>query len=166
MKILLLFYLLAVGVRSSYDGVSVIRIIDGDSYKITAPFLPAPLVQSLTLRVAGIDTPEAGWRAKCARESDMATQALHVVKNWLELAEYSVLLYKWDKYGGRVLGNIVRNCMNGSTSISEHLLRHGYAVRYHGRGQRHDWCKHTDLTELHNNMICFAARCQQEIIGG
>lgn len=132
--------LLNLGKSYGSHNVSVIRVIDGDSYKITAPFLPAPLKQALTLRVAGIDTPEAGWRARCAREARMAMQTSHIVKNWLHLGGYSILLYKWDKYGGRVLGDIVRDCTKGSTSISQHLLVRGYAVAYSGRGQRHNWC--------------------------
>ena len=123
----------------------VIRVLDGDSYKITAPFLPTPLGSTLTLRVAGIDTPEAGWRARCDRELHMASHARELVELWFKQVanDYSVNLYKWDKYGGRVLGDIQSN-KKGIPSISKYLIQNGCAVAYSGAGQRHDWCQYNN----------------------
>ena len=51
----------------------VIRVIDGDTIEVEAPFLPKEL--KLFVRVLGIDTPEKGGRAKCKKEADLAIKA-------------------------------------------------------------------------------------------
>lgn len=137
------------------SAVSVVRIIDGDSYAITAPFLPSPLKQTLVLRVAGIDTPEAGWRARCDRERQMARNAHTLVDHWFRKVgrNYLIVLHKWDKYGGRVLGNVHSN----KKSIKQYLLEHGCAVAYSGRGQRHDWCQDdptTSTQQTNTTVVC------------
>ena len=47
----------------TYDA-KIIRVTDGDTVVIAAPFLPAPLKPELAVRVYGVDTPEIG-RASC-----------------------------------------------------------------------------------------------------
>ena len=41
----------------TYDA-KIIRVNDGDTVVIAAPFLPAPLKPELAVRVFGVDTPE------------------------------------------------------------------------------------------------------------
>ena len=43
----------------------VLRVIDGDTVEIEAPYLPEPLAPKLSIRVYGVDTPEKGWRGQC-----------------------------------------------------------------------------------------------------
>ena len=42
---------------ATYDA-QVIRVSDGDTIVISAPFLPAPLKPELAVRIFGVDTPE------------------------------------------------------------------------------------------------------------
>ena len=135
--------------------LSVVRIIDGDSYVISAPFLPRPLKQTLVLRIHGIDTPEAGWRARCNRERRLAGHARTLVDDWFQDAagDYVVALQRWDKYGGRVLSNVYGN----QEGIDRYLLRHGCAVPYSGRGKRHNWCQNDTL--LQSNATLIQRRC-------
>ncbi len=43
----------------TYDA-QIIRVNDGDTVVISAPFLPKPLKPELAVRVYGVDTPEKG----------------------------------------------------------------------------------------------------------
>ena len=47
----------------TYDA-QIIRVTDGDTVVIAAPFLPAPLKPELAVRVYGVDTPEKGFRGQ------------------------------------------------------------------------------------------------------
>ena len=51
----------------TYDA-QIVRVSDGDTVVIAAPFLPAPLKPELAVRVFGVDTPEKGHRAQCPSE--------------------------------------------------------------------------------------------------
>ena len=48
---------------ATYD-TQVLRVSDGDTIVIAAPFLPAPLKPELAVRIFGVDTPEKGHRAQ------------------------------------------------------------------------------------------------------
>ena len=41
----------------TYDA-KIIRVSDGDTIVISAPYLPAPLKPELAVRIYGVDTPE------------------------------------------------------------------------------------------------------------
>ena len=49
---------------ATYDA-KILRVSDGDTIVIAAPFLPAPLKPELAVRIYGVDTPEKGHRAQC-----------------------------------------------------------------------------------------------------
>jgi micrococcal nuclease len=86
----------------------VIRVIDGDTVIISAPYLPPPLKPQLSLRIHGIDTPEKNTRAKCSREHQLAEQAtLHTLQTIQNGKNHRIVILEWDKYGGRVLGDII-----------------------------------------------------------
>jgi endonuclease YncB( thermonuclease family) len=52
----------------TYDA-NILKVSDGDTIVIAAPFLPAPLKPQLAVRIFGVDTPEKGFRAKCESEN-------------------------------------------------------------------------------------------------
>ena len=54
----------------TYDA-EIVRVNDGDTIVISAPFLPAPLKPELAVRVFGVDTPEKGHRAQCPSEAQL-----------------------------------------------------------------------------------------------
>ena len=115
----------------------ILRVIDGDTVEIEAPFLPVELKQVFSLRLVGIDTPEKGARAKCERERERAAEAKKFVEDRIAAAKkVQVLLVGWDKYGGRVLGDVV---LDGEY-LSLTLIINNYAVMYNGSGRKKDWC--------------------------
>jgi endonuclease YncB( thermonuclease family) len=52
-----------------YDA-QILRVSDGDTIVIAAPFLPQPLKPELAVRIYGVDTPEKGFRGQCDQKSN------------------------------------------------------------------------------------------------
>lgn len=118
-----------------YD-YKIIRVIDGDTVEIEANFLPAPLKPSLKLRIYGIDTPEKKSRAKCDLEAELSKKATAFTQKVInESISKKIKIRKWDKYGGRVLGDII---LDGK-SLELLLLNEGLAKPYDG-GKKLSWC--------------------------
>jgi len=114
----------------------VLRVIDGDTIEFYAEFLPAPIKPVLHLRILGVDTPEKGARAHCPKESLASLNAkLFVEQEVFRASSIEVYIKDWDKYGGRVLGDLI---LDGE-ALSTKLIRNGYAREYDG-GQKSDWC--------------------------
>ena len=119
----------------TYD-TTIVRAIDGDTIVVTAPYLPAPLKPELGVRVFGVDTPEKSWRAKCASEKVRGEQASVFVKDLIaKTKKHQVVLYNWDKFGGRVLGDILLDGM----SLRDLLIKNGFAREYYGDAKQ-SWC--------------------------
>jgi endonuclease YncB( thermonuclease family) len=119
----------------TYDA-QIVRVNDGDTVVIAAPFLPAPLKQELAVRIYGVDTPEKGFRAKCASEDQRGQAATAFTKNAVNQSQKrQVVLYDWDKFGGRVLGDII---LNGQ-SLRAMLIQNGFAREYFGDAKQ-SWC--------------------------
>lgn len=142
-KYLILFALLPIAAlaQKTPSGVTyeakIIRVTDGDTVVIAAPFLPAPLKPELAVRIYGVDTPEKGSRAKCPDEATRAKTASDYTRGAVKATkQHQVVLYSWDKYGGRVLGDIVLD----GISLRQELIRHGLAREYYG-GAKTSWCK-------------------------
>ena len=112
------------------------RLIDGDTVAFRADFLPAPLKPELLLRVYGVDTPEKGHRAKCPGEAERGAAASEFTKNAIKnTTKHQIVLYKWDKFGGRVLGDIL---LDGQ-SLRAALIANGFAREYYGDAKQ-SWC--------------------------
>lgn len=137
-KLLFLLILLpTVAIANPYD-YKVIRVIDGDTVQIEAPFLPKELGNHLSVRVLGVDTPEKGHRAKCELERNKADSASLFTTNEVRVAkEIKIIIKGWDKYGGRILGDLVLD----GIPLSTKLIQKGFAVPYSGKGQKKDWCQ-------------------------
>jgi endonuclease YncB( thermonuclease family) len=124
----------------TYDA-QILRITDGDTVVISAPFLPAPLKPELAVRVYGVDTPEKGFRAQCDSEKQRGEAASAFTKNAIAQAaatggKFQVTMYGWDKFGGRVLGDIL---VNGQ-SLRAALIANGFAREYYGDAKQ-SWCQ-------------------------
>jgi endonuclease YncB( thermonuclease family) len=118
-----------------YDA-QIIRVSDGDTIVIAAPFLPAPLKPELAVRIYGVDTPEKGFRGQCDSEKQRGEAASVFTKNLVNASQKrQVVLYGWDKFGGRVLGDIV---LNGQ-SLRAQLIANGFAREYYGDAKQ-SWC--------------------------
>jgi len=125
---------------ATYDA-QILRVTDGDTVVIAAPFLPAPLKPELAIRVFGVDTPEKGHRAQCPSEAQRGEAATAFTKKAIESAaagggKFQVTIYGWDKFGGRVLGDIL---INGK-SLRAGLIANGFAREYYGEAKQ-SWCQ-------------------------
>ena len=119
----------------TYDA-QIVRINDGDTVVIAAPFLPAPLKPELAVRIYGVDTPEKGHRAQCPQENARGLAATEFTKNAVTNSQKrQVVLYAWDKFGGRVLGDLI---LNGQ-SLRAMLITNGFAREYYGDAKQ-SWC--------------------------
>ncbi len=119
----------------TYDA-EIIRVSDGDTIVISAPFLPAPLKPELAVRVFGVDTPEKGHRAQCPSEAQRGEAASTFTKNAVKSTKkHQVILYSWDKFGGRVLGDMILD----GVSLRAELIRNGFAREYYGDAKQ-SWC--------------------------
>jgi endonuclease YncB( thermonuclease family) len=123
---------------STLRDYKVIRVVDGDTVEFEAPFLIPELGHSLKLRVLGVDTPEKGRAAKCNKEEQKSLQAKLFTEQQISNGKKVVVYIKsWDKYGGRVLGDVI---IDGKP-LSTMLLESKYAVPYNGKGAKNDWCQ-------------------------
>jgi len=120
----------------TYDA-TILRVIDGDTVAFQAPFLPDPLKKELSIRVFGVDTPEKGYRAQCQSEDLLGRAATNFTKDSIAKAQrLQIVLMDWDKYGGRVLGDVI---IDGK-SLRMLLINKGYAREYYGEAKT-SWCQ-------------------------
>lgn len=123
-----------IGVAYDYK---ITRVLDGDTVGFVATFLPAPLKQELSLRVYGVDTPEKGFRAKCDAENQRGLAATKFTKDLILKAKRTqIVIMDWDKYGGRVLGDVLID----GISLRSLLIGSNYARPYFGEAKQ-SWCK-------------------------
>lgn len=135
----MLFFTINAAKTEVYE-YKILRIIDGDTVEIEAPYLPSPLKPSLYLRIDGVDTPEKPPRARCPREDIISLMAkLYTEQEIANASDVRIVLKKWDKYGGRVLGDVLLN----GIPLSQKLIDSGYAVEYHGGKKNNNWCPPT-----------------------
>ena len=121
---------------ATYDA-QILRVTDGDTVVISAPFLPAPFKPELAIRVFGVDTPEKGHRAQCPSEAQRGEAATAFTKQAIANAQKrQIVLMDWDKYGGRVLGDVL---LNGQ-SLRGMLIANGFAREYYGEAKT-SWCQ-------------------------
>ena len=115
---------------------TVVKVIDGDTFSIAADWSPYGL--EWRVRILGIDTPEKGRLAKCAREKELSKQATALVDSLLT-RDHRVYLtnVKHDKYGGRINADV--RLMDGR-SIADILIAAKLAKRYNGNGPKPSWC--------------------------
>ena len=114
----------------------ITRVLDGDTVAFEANFLPEPLKKELSIRVYGVDTPEKGFRAKCESENTKGLAATEFTKKSIASAKkIEVAIANWDKFGGRVLGDVI---LDGQ-SLRSLLIQIGYAREYYGEAKQ-SWC--------------------------
>ena len=118
-----------------YDA-NITRVIDGDTVAFEATFLPDPLKKELSIRVFGVDTPEKGHRSQCSKEDVMGQKASEFTKQAVTSAKKrQVIVMDWDKYGGRLLGDV----MLDGKSLRQALIANGHAREYYGEAKQ-SWC--------------------------
>ena len=120
----------------TYD-VVLTRVIDGDTVAFQANWLPEPLKKELSIRVFGVDTPEKSFRAKCPSEAARGEAATAFTKQTINAStKRQIIMMDWDKYGGRVLGDVL---LDGK-SLRQQLIANGFAREYYGEAKT-SWCE-------------------------
>jgi len=124
------------GITNPLYDFKILRVIDGDTLEIEANYLPPPLKPNLKLRIYGVDTPEKKSRAKCITEAKLAELATSFTQQTIDKASVKkILIISWDKYGGRILGDVL---IDGK-SLKDLLIKSGMAKIYDG-GKKPGWC--------------------------
>jgi endonuclease YncB( thermonuclease family) len=83
-----------------------------------------------------VDTPEKGFRAKCDSEAQRGAAATEFTKKLVEKSKRrQVMLMDWDKFGGRVLGDLILD----GVSLRQQLIANGFAREYYGEAKQ-SWC--------------------------
>jgi micrococcal nuclease len=135
-KFLFLLLLVPSVAYSAYD-YKMTRVLDGDTVEFIMPGLPVELGDKLKLRVLGVDTPEKGGRAACPAEAKAGAAATAFAKKVLsEALVVQFEIKSWDKFGGRVLGDVIYD----GKRLSEELLKAGLARPYSG-DKKKSWCE-------------------------
>jgi len=117
--------------------VVLTRVVDGDTVAFQANWLPDPLKKELSIRVFGVDTPEKSFRAKCPSEAARGEAATAFTKKIINAStKRQIILIDWDKYGGRVLGDVI---LDGK-SLRQQLIANGFAREYYGEAKT-SWCE-------------------------
>lgn len=113
----------------------VTRAVDGDTVEVQVDWLPVELGDKLKIRIFGVDTPEKGARAKCPAEAMLGGRASEFTKKFIKGKKVLVEIKEWDKFGGRVLGDVN---VDGK-SLRAELIKNGYAREYFGDAKK-SWC--------------------------
>ena len=123
--------------NSFYD-VIVERVIDGDTIVISIPNVPEVFGKKISVRIAGIDTPEL--RANCPYEKGLANRAKERVEGIIMKGRVvSLSNTKRDKYF-RLLADVLVDGEN----VAAALVNEGLAVTYSG-GKKRDWCNYRKI---------------------
>jgi len=124
-----------------YDGDRVTMIMDLGNHEKAEKTENVSVPFKIALRLQGIDTPEiTAGSNRLPEEKNAAIIARDYLKS-LVLGYANVKVVSWDKYGGRVLGDII--LPNGKTA-SEKLIKKGYGRAYQGEKKK-EWT-HKELT--------------------
>ena len=118
-----------------YSDVSVsriIKVIDGDTFRVDINELPDIIGKNIRIRILGIDAPEIN--GKCAFEKELAIKARDFVQILLDNAD-SVILKNLDRGNFfRLLAEVIVDGKN----LGELLIARDLAVRY--QGKKSSWC--------------------------
>ena len=124
----------------SWDGrrfhAVVERCHDGDTCRVSLPGLP-DVFTKMGVRIRGIDAAELRG-AQCPLEKCLALDARDKLVSMVVGRNATLDDCAPDKYF-RLLCDV---SVDGA-DVGSQLLRGGYAVRYTGRGPKHDWCAST-----------------------
>nr|QBK92228.1 MAG: thermonuclease/nuclease [Pithovirus LCPAC304] len=105
----------------------IVRVIDG--YTVEVLFLHGGKVPTkIKIRVQGVNIPKLRSKRKIERKAARHVKE-EVEKELSKQKVVEVVFYRWDKYGGRVLGDIQMN----DGYLSDYLLVNCYGQFYEGR---------------------------------
>ena len=121
--------------RSPFEVSAFHGCYDGDTCTISLSDLPALFGDHITVRLAGIDTPEI--KGICEKERTLAVQAQALTqKLMVQATRIELLEPKRDKYF-RILAKVTVD----GREVAKYLIAEGLAVSYTGKGAKKDWCE-------------------------
>ena len=130
----LAFFISNVYAQTVYN-YNITRVIDGDTVEIDVPNLPKEL-SKIKLRIYGIDSPESGAKAKCEKERMMAKSATDFAKKLVKNSNnIQITIRKWDKYGGRIVGDLILDEKNYRDIMIDKKLVNPYDGK-----KKQAWC--------------------------
>ena len=137
--VVFLWGVIAYGSVSASDGslpTSYVRTLDGDTVEVDIEIIPAPF-NKIKIRIFGVDTPEKGWRGQCEKEKLAGKKATEFTTKLMESSTNKEFVFmKWDKFGGRILGDVITD----KGSLRELLIKNGHARPYFG-DKKKSWCE-------------------------
>lgn len=122
--------------ETTFRCVKILKNYDGDTLTVDIPGLHPLLGKNISVRVAGIDTPEVRTKDSCEKQAGRAAKNLvaSVLKNAKTIELQGV---QRDKYF-RILADV----MVDGKSLKEVLLKNNLAYSYDGGTKaKVDWCK-------------------------
>jgi endonuclease YncB( thermonuclease family) len=110
------------------------EVYDGDTVKIIVLFGDMPV--RFSLRILGIDTPEIKQGVgRLPEERQAAVKVRDYVKSLFPSNLAKICIRDWDKFGGRVLGDLY---LQTGESVSDILIHGGWARPYQGEKKK-EW---------------------------
>lgn len=107
--------------------VYIYDVHDGDTVHFLADVNGT--IFKLLLRVRGIDTPEIHGAVAEKKAGALAKKRLTELVGAGQRRLTKIIIRDWDKYGGRVLGDIY---LDDGRSVAEVMLNEGFARPYSG----------------------------------
>lgn len=117
---------------SSFPGVKVVRVIDGDTFVVNLPDQADIFGREISVRLAGIDTPELRDKRSCARRDAEAAKLL--LSSLLSNTRVDLLDCTREKYF-RIL---CTTRVSPGVDVSETLIHLKAAVPYQG-DEKMEW---------------------------
>lgn len=114
----------------------VSRVIDGDTFVTTCSVWPGLVAQGEHVRVRGIDAPERGGRAACAREAVLAGMATSAAREHLRRVKLTAV--GRDNFG-RLLAHVEFTLHGKPRDWGAYLQERGLAIPA-GSGGSWPWC--------------------------
>ena len=129
--------------KNRFIAAKVINVYDGDT--VTVVYLIGKEPFKINIRVKDIDSPEI--RTKNKIEKMAGYKCRDYVSSLISDKIVMLYIHNWDKYGGRIVGDIY---LNSEETLSERLLNMKLVNLYDGKTKKKKWkkrelCKYYDL---------------------
>lgn len=122
-----------VPLQNQFTLARIEEVYDGDTVKIIVLLSDTTPVR-FSLRILGIDTPELKHgEGRLPQEHLAAVKVRDYVKSLFPTNIAKIRIHDWDKYGGRVLGDLF---LPTGENVSEILIKNGWARPYHGEKKK------------------------------
>jgi endonuclease YncB( thermonuclease family) len=112
----------------------LVEVYDGDTVKVVVMLGKEPFL--ISVRIKGIDAPEIKKsKGKLFEEHLAALKVKQYVEEMLRGPIIKVRFLKWDKFGGRIIGDVFTN---DNQNVADILLEEGWVKPYNGEAKK-EW---------------------------